>query len=75
MSEQESVSENNWKTKVIIASTVLGAFAGLAAGYLLSRTAEESSGEPPKIDTMDALKVAIGAIGIVRGIAALGDKN
>lgn len=68
-------SNNNWKTKIIIGSTILGAASGLTAGYLLSRTAEERGDGPPKVKTGDVLRLAIGIIGLVRGIAALGDPN
>ncbi len=68
-------SGNNWRTKVIIISTVLGAMSGLVAGFLLSRTAEERGGGPPKVKTGDALRLIVGIIGLVRGIAALGNPD
>ncbi|UCG24951.1 MAG: hypothetical protein JSW55_02860 [Chloroflexota bacterium] len=68
-------SDNNWKTKILIGSTVIGALSGLAAGFLLSRTSDEQGGGPPKIKTSDALRLAVGVIGLVRGIAALGDPD
>jgi len=68
-------SEDSWKTKILIGSTVIGALSGLAAGYLLSRTSDEKGGGPPKIKTADALRLSIGVIGLVRGIAALGDPD
>lgn len=64
---------NNWKTKTLILGAVVGAILGLGTGYLLTRTADETGGQPPKITTGDAIKVALGVIGVVRGIAALGD--
>jgi hypothetical protein len=67
------LQEDNWKPRVIIAGTAIGALAGLAAGYLLSRTAEESGGDPPKIGTIDGIKVTLAIIGVVRAIASLGD--
>ncbi len=67
--------EQNWKTRVIILSTLLGAIIGMLTGYLLSRTAEESGGQPPKISTTDAIKSTVGIIGIVRGIASLGNRK
>ena len=68
-------SNENWKTKILVGSTIIGAVTGLAAGYLLSRNAEERRGSPPQIQTMDILRLTIGVIGIVRGIAALGDPD
>ncbi len=70
-----SENDNNWKTKVVVGSTILGAVSGLAAGFLLSRSAEERGGIPPKIRTADALRMVVAVIGLVRGIAALGDPD
>lgn len=64
----------NWKPKVLIIGAVLGALVGLGTAYLLSRTAEESGGAPPEISTGDAVKAAIGIVGVMRGIASLGDR-
>lgn len=65
-------NENNWKPKFILAGTAVGAVVGLATAYLLARTAEENRSGPPQISTADALKVGVSVIGVVRGIAALG---
>jgi hypothetical protein len=70
-----SENDNNWKMKVVVGSTILGAISGLAAGFLLSRSAEERGGVPPKIHTADALRLVVAVIGLVRGIAALGDPD
>jgi hypothetical protein len=64
---------NNWKTKTLILGAAVGAIIGLGTGYLLTRTADETGGQPPKITTGDAFKIALGVIGVVRGIASLGD--
>lgn len=68
-------SSDNWKVKLIVGSTVIGALTGLAAGYLLSRNSEEKGGTAPTIHTMDAIRLTISVIGVVRGIAALGDPD
>ncbi|MCA9940393.1 MAG: hypothetical protein KC418_17265 [Anaerolineales bacterium] len=65
--------DNNWKQKFLIIGALAGAFIGLATTYLLIRTAEENGGGPPRIDTKDAIKVAVATIGAVRGIASLGE--
>lgn len=61
----------NWKMKVLLVGTVIGAVVGLGAAYLLARTAEENHDGPPKIKTGDALKIGVNVIGVIRGIAAL----
>ena len=66
-------SANNWKVKILVAGAVSGALLGLGTGYLLTRTADEAGGVPPKIKTTDGIRIAIGVIGLVRGIIALGD--
>jgi hypothetical protein len=65
---------DNWRTKTLIVGAIVGALIGLGTAYLLARTAEESGGGPPKISTGDAIKSALGIVGIVRGIASLGDR-
>lgn len=64
----------NWRTKTLIVGGLIGALIGVSAAYLLARTAEERGGGPPQITTGDAIKSAIGIVGLVRGIAALGDR-
>lgn len=69
----ENNSEDNWKMKTLVVGTALGALLGLASAYLLTRTAEESGGKAPEVTTGDVIKTAIAAIGLIRGIASLGE--
>jgi hypothetical protein len=64
----------NWQTKVLVTGGVLGAVLGLATSWLLIRTSRETRGGPPAISTGDAIKVGITTVGLVRAIAALGDR-
>lgn len=66
---------NNWKTKTLLLSAIVGLLVGIGTGYLLTRTAEENGGQPPKITTGDAIKASLGIFGVVRGIVALGDRK
>ncbi len=66
---------NNWKVKYLIIGTVSGALLGALTAYLLGRATDESGGEPPAIKTADLIKASIGLIGVIRGIAALGEKK
>lgn len=72
---QEETQPLNWRTKFLLIGALLGAVAGVGTAYLLARTAEESRNGPPEITTSDAVKAAVGIIGVVRGIAALGDRR
>ena len=65
---------DNWRTKTLILGGIVGAIIGVGTAYLLARTAEENRGGPPQISTSDAIKSAIGIVGLVRGIASLGDQ-
>jgi hypothetical protein len=67
--------KENWQVRVMVVGGVVGAMLGLMTSWLLVRTARETRGGPPAITTGDALKVGITAIGLIRSIAALGDKS
>lgn len=69
----ESDGNQNWKVKMLLIGTLAGALVGLSTAYLMARTSEENKGGPPEIKTTDALRIGINAIGLIRGIAALGD--
>lgn len=71
---QTNEEASQWRTRVLLIGAGIGAVVGVATAYLLARTAEESGGGPPKISTGDAVKAAVGVIGVVRGIASLGDR-
>ncbi|MEZ4515367.1 MAG: hypothetical protein R3C44_00520 [Chloroflexota bacterium] len=70
----EDNSRVHWDTRTLLVGTAVGAAIGLAASWLLVRTSRETLGGPPSISTGDALKVGITTIGLVRAIAALGDR-
>lgn len=65
--------DENWKFKSYLIGGAIGAAVGVATAFLLARTSEKSRGGPPDLDVGDALKLSIAVIGLVRGIAALGD--
>ena len=62
---------NSWKTRVLIAGGLIGALLGLGAGFLYVRVTEET-GDPKKISTGNAVKLAIAALGVVRQASQLG---
>lgn len=69
----ENNPEDNWKVKTLVLGTAFGALLGLASAYLLTRTAEESGGKPPQVSTGDVIKTTIAVIGLIRGVASLGE--
>ncbi len=66
---------NDWETRVVVVGGILGAVVGVLTSYLLIRTSKEAHAGPPAITTSDAFKVGITAIGLVRSIAALGERQ
>ncbi|MCA9918098.1 MAG: hypothetical protein KC445_09105 [Anaerolineales bacterium] len=69
---QETLN-SNWKTNLLLVGAVGGALIGAGTAYLLARSAESNRGGPPEISTKDLLSTGIAIIGVIRGIAALGD--
>ena len=66
---------SDWETRVIVVGGILGAVVGVLTSYLLIRTSREANAGPPAITTGDAFKVGITAVGLVRSIAALGERQ
>lgn len=66
---------NKWQRSYLLTGTVCGAVIGLATAYFLVRGAERRGEGPPDISTTDLLRSTIGVIGIMRGIAALGERQ
>ena len=67
-------NDSSWKTKFLVGGAVMGALIGVATAYLLTRTSEEERGGPPQISATEALTLGISTIGLVRGIAQLGNR-
>ncbi len=68
-------ASRDWERRVVVAGGILGAFVGVVTSLLLIRTSREAHAGPPAINTSDAFKVGITAIGLVRAIAALGERQ
>lgn len=68
--------EMNWKARTLLLGTMAGALIGFGAAFLLARSAERSNQDGlPEISTGELLGAAVSIIGVVRGIAALGDSK
>lgn len=71
--DQNTNSNPNWKTNLLLVGAIGGALIGAGTAYLLARSAENNRGGPPEIATKDLLSTGIAIIGVIRGIASLGD--
>jgi len=62
-----------WKFQVYLLGALVGLAVGLLAGHFFVRVSEESGQEgPAKLKTMDALKLTISVLGLVRQVTDLG---
>lgn len=76
MMEQQDNQEqtsNNWQTPYLVGGAVIGGLIGVFTAYWLVRTSDDKRGAPPEINTGDVLRSLVGVIGVIRGIASLGD--
>jgi len=66
-------SQTNWKTKIYVIGGVTGLVVGLLSAYFYARASEEHGViEARGLKTMDALKLAVALLAIVRQITDLG---
>lgn len=70
---EEQISDRGWQNRFLIIGAILGAIAGLISAWMLVQSAEKKHGGPPEISGADMLRSTVGIIGIIRGIASLGD--
>ena len=73
MQAENQRTTTGWQSRFLIIGTILGALAGLLSAWMLVQSAEKKHGGPPEISSGDLLRSSIGIIGIIRGIASLGD--
>ncbi len=73
MTSDLPVPEVNWKTRIYMVGGITGLVLGFLAAYLYARASEEHGAiEPRGIKTMDALKLAVALLAIVRQVTDLG---
>ena len=72
MSDLSAAPESNWKSRSYLMGGLLGVAIGLLAAYFYVRASEESNGQPSRIKSMDALKLAVAMLSLVRQITDLG---
>ena len=68
--------ETNWKIRVYLAGGLAGLVIGLLSAYFFARVSEENGADGPKpIKTMDALKLAVSLLSVMRQITDLGARG
>jgi hypothetical protein len=72
LSTAAETPENGW-SKVYLVGGIAGLVIGLLSAYLFARAAQEKGEvQPSSIKTMDALKLSVALLSIVRQITDLG---
>ncbi len=69
---ENEVTIDNWKTKTLIAGTLVGALVGIGAAYLLIQKADQKD-EQVNVAAGDGLKVGLTVLGLLRQVAQLGE--
>lgn len=73
MSMDRNITEQpNWKPKVLIVGAMVGALIGLGAAYLFTQKAEDPFTQP-KFTGGDGVKIGLMVLGLLRGVAEMGD--
>jgi len=63
----------DWKPRVYVVGGAAGVIFGLLAAYFYARASEENMlDHPPRIKTMDAIKLGVALLALVREITDLG---
>jgi hypothetical protein len=65
------MNDKSWKTKTIIAGTVIGAAVGALSSFLLIKRAEAENTQP-KLSPGEGVQMGLGVIGLLRIIAGIG---
>ena len=65
-------SPGNWKSRTMLVGMLLGALAGLGAGYLLIQRAERE-GREPEMTAGEGVKLGLLVLGMLRQIGQLGE--
>jgi hypothetical protein len=69
----EKPSTPSWKLRSYFIGGLIGLAVGLLAAYFYARVSEENgSNEPAKIKSMDAIKLGVALLSIVRQITDMG---
>lgn len=76
MTDLPAPDSSNWKTQTYFIGGIAGLALGLLSAYFFARVSEEYDiADRPRISTIDALKLAVAVLAIMRQITDLGAKN
>ena len=70
--EIEVYSDRSWKMKTLAGGALIGAIAGLAGAFLLTRRAEKNETTVVATPT-DGIKIGLLVFGLLRAIGKLGE--
>jgi H+/Cl- antiporter ClcA len=70
--ELEIYSDRSWKLKTLGGGALIGAIAGLASAYLLTRRAEKNE-TTVVVTPTDGIKIGLLVFGLLRAIGKLGE--
>ncbi len=66
---EQSPSNDNWKTKVLVIGAIIGALTGLGTAYLLIQRADEAEGI--KMSAGDGAKLGVSVFSFLRQISQM----
>jgi len=75
---QQNATSTNWKTRLYVVGSVLGAALGFMSAYLFAKEAEEEAEEKdtaPEVSLTTLLGMGLSILGLVRQIAETGRKK
>ncbi|HNB55303.1 MAG TPA: hypothetical protein PK530_25350 [Anaerolineales bacterium] len=70
----ENVTQDNWKTKILLIGAGVGLLAGLGAAYMLVQRSEKN-GTTPDLSAGEGVKLGLLVLGLLRQVSQLGDGN
>ncbi len=74
--DSQETRDASWKLRVYLLGALIGLAVGLISAYFYARVSEENGFERPnRIPTMDALKLAVSLLSVIRQITDLGAKR
>jgi len=64
----------NWKTRMIIIGSLIGALTGLAASFIMIKQAEKQQ-KQIQVNPADGVKLGLGVLTLLRLVSDIGDRD